>query len=201
MNPRPELLPREGAAQPELSAEELLPLVYDELRSLAKRRMAGEKPGQTLQATALVHEAWIKIAGSGNERFANRQHFFKAAAEAMQRILIDVARRKQTAKRGAKAVVEELQEWHAVVPSPPEELLAINDALAGLALEDAQGAEIVRLRYFVGLTIPEIAAVLDLSPSTVDRHWAFGRAWLKRTIRAERRGSGEDLGQSNLGAN
>jgi RNA polymerase sigma factor (TIGR02999 family) len=166
------------------AAGELLPLVYEELRKLAAAKMASEKSGQTLQPTALVHEAWLKIAGEGNQHFANRRHFFKAAAGAMQRILIDIARRKQRLKHGANLVGDELHESRIAMSVPSEELLAVNDALAVLALEDPQAAEVVQMRYFVGLTVPEIAAALDLAPRTVDRHWAFARAWLKRTIRA-----------------
>lgn len=166
------------------AADRLLPLVYEELRKLASVRMAKEKPGQTLQATALVHEAWMKIAGGGNEHFANRRHFFKAAATAMQRILIDNARRKQRLKHGANRIGDELQESQIAAAVPSEELLAVSDALESLALEDPVAAEVVRMRYFVGLTVPEIAAALDLAPRTVDRHWAFARAWLKRAIRA-----------------
>ena len=165
------------------AADELLPLVYEELRKLAIVRMASEKPGQTLQPTALVHEAWLKIAGEGTEHFANRRHFFKAAATAMQQILIDIARRKQRLKHGANLVGEELHESRIAMSVPSEELLAVNDALATLALEDTQAAQVVQMRYFVGMTVPEIAAALDLAPRTVDRHWAFARAWLKRTIR------------------
>ncbi len=170
------------------AADQLLPLVYDELRKLAAVRMAHEKAGQTLQATALVHEAWMKIAGEGNEHFANRRHFFKAAGRAMQQILIDIARRKRRLKHGAGQVDDELQESRIAMSVPSEELLAVNDALAALALEDPQAAEVVQLRYFVGLTVPEIAAALDLAPRTVDRHWAFARAWLKRTIRSSQTG-------------
>jgi len=165
------------------AAGQLLPLVYAELRKLAAVRIANEKAGQTLQPTALVHEAWLKIAGDGNERFANRRHFFKAAAGAMQQILIDIARRKKRLKHGANQVGEELHESRIAMSVPSEELLAVNDALATLELEDPQAAEVVKMRYFVGMTVPEIAAALDLAPRTVDRHWAFARAWLKRTIR------------------
>jgi RNA polymerase sigma factor (TIGR02999 family) len=165
------------------AADQLLPFVYQELRKLAVVRMANEKAGQTLQPTALVHEAWLKIAGDGNEQFANRRHFFKAAATAMQQILIDIARRKQRLKHGGNLVGEELHESRIAMSVPSEELLAVNDALATLALEDPQAVEVVRMRYFVGMTVPEIAAALDLAPRTVDRHWAFARAWLKRTIR------------------
>jgi RNA polymerase sigma factor (TIGR02999 family) len=166
------------------AADQLLPLVYEELRRLAAARMANEKPGQTLQPTALVHEAWLKIAGDGGEPFANRRHFFKAAATAMQQIIIDSARRKQRLKHGGDLTGEELHESRIAVSVPSEELLAVNDALAALALEDPRAAEVVQMRYFVGLTVPEIAVALDLAPRTVDRHWAFARAWLKRTIRA-----------------
>ena len=165
------------------AANQLLPLVYEELRKLAVVRMANEKPGQTLQPTALVHEAWLKIAGDGKEHFANRRHFFKAAAGAMQQILIDIARRKQRLKHGANLVGDELHESRIAMSVPSEELLAVNDALAALALEDSQAAQVVQMRYFVGMSVPEIAAALDLAPRTVDRHWAFARAWLKRTIR------------------
>jgi RNA polymerase sigma factor (TIGR02999 family) len=172
------------------AAEELLPLVYEELRKLAAVRMANEKAGQTLQPTALVHEAWLKIAGAGGEHFANRRHFFKAAATAMQQILIDNARRKQRLKHGANQAGEELHESRIAVSVPSEELLAVNDALAALALEDPQAAEVVQMRYFVGMSVPEIADALNLAPRTVDRHWAFARAWLKRKIRASLAGPG-----------
>ena len=176
------ILERAQAGDP-TAADQLLPLVYEDLRQLATARIANEKLGQTLQPTALVHEAWLKIAGDGNEHFANRRHFFKAAATAMQQILIDNARRKQRLKHGANAVGEELHESRIAVSVPSEELLAVNDALAALALEDPQAAEVVQMRYFVGMTVPEIATALDLAPRTVDLHWAFARAWLKRTIR------------------
>ena len=173
------------------AADELLPLVYGELRKLAAVRMANEKPGQTLQPTALVHEAWLKIAGDGNEQFANRRHFFKAAAGAMQQILVDIARRKRRLKHGASLIGDELHESRIAIAAPSEELLAVNDALAALTLEDPQAAEVVQMRYFVGMTVPEIAAALDLAPRTVDRHWAFARAWLKRTLRTSLSGTPE----------
>lgn len=183
-----ELLNAIEAGEPK-AADELLPLVYEELRKLAVVRMHNEKAGHTLQPTALVHEAWLKIAGGGHQHFANRRHFFKAAAMAMQQILVDKARRKQRVKHGANLVGEELHESRIAMSVPSEELLAVNDALAALVWEDPEGAEVVRMRYFVGMTVPEIAAALDLAPRTVDRHWAFARAWLKRTIRSSLSGS------------
>ena len=178
-----QILERADQGDPK-AAEELLPLVYEELRRFAAVRMADEKAGQTLQPTALVHEAWLKLAGQGNQHFANRRHFFKAAATAMQQILIDIARRKQRLKHGANQVHDQLDESSIAMSVPSEELLAVNDALATLALEDPQMAEVVQLRYFVGMTVPEIAVALDLAPRTVDRNWAFARAWLKRAVRA-----------------
>jgi RNA polymerase sigma factor (TIGR02999 family) len=147
--------------------------------------MANEKPGQTLQATALVHEARLRLSANGERQFANRRHFFKAAAETMQRILVDIARRKQTAKHGGNCVRDELNEACIAVAAPSDEMLLVNDALADLAKEDPVAAEVVQMRYFVGMTVLEIAAAMDLAPRTVDRHWAFARAWLKRRIRAE----------------
>ena len=146
--------------------------------------MAQEKSGQTLQPTALVHEAWLKIACDGHAEFANRRHFFKAAAVAMQQILIDIARRKQRVKHGAAQIGEELHESRIAMPVPAEELLAVNEALAALEAEDPQSAEVVQMRYFAGMTVAEIAQALGLAPRTVDRLWAFARAWLKRRIKA-----------------
>jgi RNA polymerase sigma factor (TIGR02999 family) len=169
------------------AAAELLPLVYEELRRLAAAKMAQEAPGQTLQATALVHEAWLKLAGSDRQQWRGRAHFFGAAAEAMRRVLIDKARRKSSLKRGDAPDLEEFHESRIGLRSPSEEILAVHDALDALAAEDRMAAEVVKLRYFVGLSIAEIAEVLGLAPRTVDRHWAFARAWLKRTIEEERR--------------
>jgi RNA polymerase sigma factor (TIGR02999 family) len=177
-----QLLDAIEAGEPK-AADQLLPLVYEELRKLAVVRMANEKATQTLQPTALVHEAWLKIAGDGQEHFANRRHFFKAAATAMQQILIDNARRKQRLKHGANQIGEELHESRIAVAVPSEELLAVDEALVALAREDPEAAEVVQMRYFVGMTVPEIADALGLSPRTVDRHWAFARASLKRTLR------------------
>jgi RNA polymerase sigma factor (TIGR02999 family) len=166
------------------AAEALLPLVYDELRRLAAAKMAREAPGQTLQATALVHEAWLKLAGSNRQQWHGRAHFFGAAAEAMRRILIDKSRRRDSQKRGADPTREELHD-SIQVRAPAAEILAVHDALDALAAEDPMAAEVVKLRYFVGMTIPEIAEVLSLAPRTADRHWAFARAWLRRAIEGE----------------
>src|SRR3954471_11863587 len=170
------------------AAAELLPLVYEELRKLAAAKMARESPGQTLQATALVHEAWLKLAGSDRQQWRGRAHFFGAAAEAMRRILIDKARRKSSEKRGGNQRAEELHESRIELRAPADEILAVNDALESLAGQDSVAAEVVKLRYFVGMSIAEIADALGIGPRTVDRHWAFARAWLKKAIRGERNG-------------
>jgi RNA polymerase sigma factor (TIGR02999 family) len=164
------------------AAEELLPLVYDELRKLAAVRLAEEMPGQTLQATALVHEAYIRLVGTGSDRNWNgRGHFFAAAAEAMRRILVDVARRKQAGKRGANPQRHPLVGLSA--PEPDEELLALDEALRKLAEIDPQKARLVELRYFAGLTAEQAAKALGISPSTADRHWVYARAWLQAEVR------------------
>lgn len=168
----------------EHAAERLLPLVYESLRKLAMARMAKERPGQTLQATALVHEAWLKIAGEDDRVFANQKQFFKAAANAMERILIDAARRKQRVKHGSNQPHEPIHELQIAVIAPTEEMLAVSDALTLLEREEPKAAEVVRLRYFVGMSIAEIAEALDVTPRTIDRHWAYARAWLKSEIRA-----------------
>ena len=165
------------------ASDQLLPLVYEELRKLAAAKMAQEKPGQTLQATALVHEAWIRLAGSDQQQWRGRSHFFGAAAEAMRRILIDKARHKASLKRGADQPLEDLHESQIEMTAPADEMVAVHEALDALGLEDATAAEVVKLRYFVGLTIPEIAEVLGISPRSADRHWQFARAWLKGAIR------------------
>ena len=165
------------------SAEELLPVVYDELRKLAAARMAHEAPGQTLQATALVHEAWIRLSRSERQQWRGRAHFFGAAAEAMRRILIDRARSKASQKRSGQH--ETFQDDAIGLGAPSGEVLAVHEALDSLAAEDKTAADVVKLRYFVGMTIPEIADALGLAPRTVDRHWSFARAWLKRAIRGE----------------
>jgi RNA polymerase sigma factor (TIGR02999 family) len=167
------------------AAEELLPLVYEELRKLAAHKMAHEAPGQTLQPTALVHEAWLKLAGAGRDQYAGRVHFFAAAAEAMRQILIDKARRKAALKRGGDCTIEELHESRIELRAPSDELLAVHEALDQLAAEDPLAAEVVKLRYFVGMTISEVAEALQIAPRTADRHWLFARAWLKRAIRSD----------------
>ena len=163
--------------------EQLLPLVYDELRKLAAAKMAQEKPGQTLQATALVHEAWLKLAGSGHQQWRGRSHFYGAAAEAMRRILIDKARRKAAQRHGAGLEAAELHESRIELKVPAEEFIAVHDAVEALAEEDALAAQIVKLRYFVGLENDAIADALQVSPRSVDRHWAYARAWLKQKLK------------------
>ncbi len=163
--------------------EQLLPLVYDELRKLASHRMAGESAGHTLQATALVHEAWLRLVGSNQQGFENRAHFFAAAAEAMRRILVDHARRKQSLKRGSGVIHEEFDESAIVLSAPPDELLAIHEALDTLAQEDPSAAELVKLRYFVGMTMEEAASAMGMAPRSVERLWTYARVWLKREIR------------------
>ena len=168
------------------AAEELLPLVYEELRRLAARKMAGEAAGHTLQATALVHEAWLRLAGPKQPLWQNRSHFFGAAAEAMRRILVDRARRKQSLKRGSGAERVELDESVFVLTAPPDELLAVHEALDKLAAEDAAAAELVKLRYFVGMTMEEAASAMGLAKRTAENLWTYARVWLHREIRASR---------------
>jgi RNA polymerase sigma factor (TIGR02999 family) len=177
-----QLLDAAAAGDPKAAAE-LLPLVYDELRKLAAARMAEEKPGQTLQATALVHEAYVRLVGSGQDQSWNsRGHFFAAAAEAMRRILVDAARRKRSVKAGGALVRQDLEAVDIAVPEWPEDLIALDEALARLAAEDKAAADLVHLRFFAGLPIPEAAAVLGISPRTADRLWAYARAWLHQAV-------------------
>jgi len=165
------------------AAEQLLPLVYDELRKLAARKLTTENPGQTLQATALVHEAYVRlVAGDADRQWNGRRHFFAAAAEAMRRILVDHARRKKSRKRGGGRARAELREESASTPEGSDEILAVDEALAGLAATDPQAAELVKLRYFAGLSVDEAAQALGISPRSVDRLWAYARAWLQRAI-------------------
>jgi RNA polymerase sigma factor (TIGR02999 family) len=170
------------------AAEDLLPVVYEELRRLAARKMAQEAPGQTLQPTALVHEAWLRLVGGENQGFENRAHFFAAAAEAMRRILIDKARRKQALKRGADWERIDLDQVDLAAHADDDALLAVNDALERLAAETPQSAELVKLRFFVGLTNAEAAQALGISERSAKRQWTYARAWLYRAIRDQRPG-------------
>jgi RNA polymerase sigma factor (TIGR02999 family) len=164
------------------AAEQLLPLVYNELRQLAAQKLAHEQAGQTLDATALVHEAYLRLVGSDAERpFADRQHFFRAASLAMRRILIDRARHKRARKHGGGQQRQELDALAA--PSPDEELLALDEALDKLAVHDPLKAKLVELRFFAGLTGEQAAEILGVSPTTADRWWAYARAWLHMEIR------------------
>jgi RNA polymerase sigma factor (TIGR02999 family) len=162
------------------AVNQLLPLVYDELRKLAAQKMAQEAPGQTLQPTALVHEAYLRLVKDPGS-FKDRGHFFAVAATAMRRILIDRARKKKTRKRGAGLQRQPLDA--VVAPEPNEDLLALNEALDKLAVRDPLKAKLVELRYFAGLTGDQAAQVLGISPTTADRHWAYVRAWLEAEIR------------------
>jgi RNA polymerase sigma factor (TIGR02999 family) len=164
------------------AAEELLPLVYDELRRIAAYKLAQESPGHTLQPTALVHEAWLRMIGDGNEQFDGRPHFFAVAAEAMRRILVESVRRKRSQKRGSGAAREELKDIHLVQNAPSEEILAIDDALDVLAAEDPTCAQLVKFRYFMGMTMKEAAAALGLPQRSAERLWTYSRAWLRRRI-------------------
>jgi RNA polymerase sigma factor (TIGR02999 family) len=166
------------------AAEQLLPLVYDELRCLAAQKMAQEAPGQTLQATALVHEAYLRLVG--DQHFANRRHFFAAAAEAMRRILVDQARRKQRQKRGGDRQRVDLDEIALVVPARDTRLLRLNEALERFAEVEPAKAELVKLRWFGGMSLDAAAALLDISPSTADRWWAYARAWLRAELDEEK---------------
>jgi RNA polymerase sigma factor (TIGR02999 family) len=162
----------------ENAARNLLMLVYEELRRLAAFKMAQEAPGQTLQATALVHEAWIKLIGDRNPTFNDRTHFFRAAGEAMRRILIDQARRKQAQKHGGRLERVELEGLEIAAPDSGTQLFAVNEALDKLSVEYPLQAEVVKLRYFAGMSNEEIATALDISVSSVKNYWTFARAWL-----------------------
>jgi RNA polymerase sigma factor (TIGR02999 family) len=172
----------QGDAQ---AAEQLLPLVYDELRRLAAQKLSHEKPGQTLQATALVHEAYIRLVGGDDENWDSRGHFFAAAAEAMRRILVEKARRKHRLKHGGEQTRQELQGADAIAPEEPQKLLALDQALMKLAAQDPKVAELVKLRYFGGLTIKRAADVLRISPRTANNYWAYAKAWLREEIEDE----------------
>jgi len=164
------------------AADALLPLVYEELRRLAAQKMADEAPGQTLQATALVHEAWLRLGGDDQPSWQNRAHFFAAAAEAMRRILIDNARRKKYLRHGGGVERVSLEGFDLAASVDDEQLLALNEALDHLAAHDAAKAQVVKLRFFAGLTNEQVARVLGVSEPTVKRHWAYARAWLFREM-------------------
>jgi RNA polymerase sigma factor (TIGR02999 family) len=172
------------------AAEQLLPLVYHELRQLAAQKLAREKPGQTLQATALVHEAYLRLVDVDRlQHWNSRGHFFAAAAEAMRRILVDQARKKKSRKHGGGLERHPLEELEIAVPQSSVDLLAVNDALEKLERIDKGAADLVKLRYYAGLTIPQAAEALGVSSSTADRHWAYARAWLHAELREDDAGS------------
>jgi len=170
------------------AAEQLLPLVYDELRRLAARRMAAEKPGNTLNATALVHEAYLRLVASGQKeerKWDGRGHFFAAAAEAMRRILVEDARRKSRVKHGGDLNRVPMEEAAPISVPTPDVLLALDEALTRFAVEEPEAAKIVELRYFTGLSIDEAADALGISRATANRHWAYAKAWLRCELRAD----------------
>lgn len=170
------------------AADQLLPLVYDELRRLAAAKMSNEAAGQTLQPTALVHEAWLRLVGNEDQQWNGRAHFFGAAAEAMRRILVENGRRKRAARHGGGQAKLDLHELELAAPAQDDELLAVNDALERLAARDSKKAELVKLRYFVGLTTEEAAQVLGISIPTADRWWNFSRAWLFGEMERQQKG-------------
>jgi RNA polymerase sigma factor (TIGR02999 family) len=172
------------------AAGELLPLVYNELRRLAAHKMAHEAGPQTLQPTALVHEAWLRLVGSENQRWDGRAHFFSAAAEAMRRILIERARRKRAVRHGSGQSPANVDELEIAMPVQEDELLSVNEALDKFTVRDRQKAELVKLRYFVGLTLEEAAEVLGVAVPTASRWWAYSRAWLSQEIERQRNGGG-----------
>ena len=167
------------------SASELLPLVYEELRKLAAHKLANEAPGQTLQPTALVHEAWLRLSGNGNQDWDGRGHFFAAAAEAMRRILVESARRKKRIKHGGDHRRVDLEDHDVPVRPPPEEILALDEALTRLEKEDPAAKQVVQLHFFAGLSIEQTAAALGISRATAYRQWAFARAWLRCALGGE----------------
>lgn len=173
------------------AAEQLLPVVYEELRRLAARKLAREKPGQTLQATALVHEAYVRLVDTDeSQQFQGRPYFFAAAAEAMRRILVDRARRKQTHRAGGHLERQELIEEEIVLSEPPEDLLALDEALKRLVADHPRKAKLIELRYFGGLTMAEAANLQEISVATAERDWAYAKAWLKRELTTDREKTG-----------
>jgi RNA polymerase sigma factor (TIGR02999 family) len=173
-----ELVLKDAARGEAPAADALLSLVYEELRKLAASRLANETPGHTLQPTALVHEAWLRLVRSDDQRFENRAHFFAAAAEAMRRILIDHARRKSARKHGGGLERVDLEQIDVPARAEDDTLLRVNESLDALAREDAQAAELVKLRFFVGLSVQDAAGVLGVTDRTARRYWRFARAWL-----------------------
>jgi RNA polymerase sigma factor (TIGR02999 family) len=171
------------------TAESLLPLVYDELRKLAAQKLAQEQPGQTLQATALVHEAYLRLVGTQDPGWNGRGHFFAAAAEAMRRILVERARRKKRLRGGGEGCRLGLDDVDLVAEAPPEDLLAVDEALERLARKDAVAAQLVKLRFFAGLTVAEAAESLGLPLRTAERNWTYARTWLHREISRGDRGA------------
>jgi RNA polymerase sigma factor (TIGR02999 family) len=167
------------------ASEELLPLVYEELRQLAAARMAHEQPGQTLQATAMVHEAWLRLVADGERTWQNRAHFFGAAAEAMRRIMIERARRKSALKRGGDLVRVDLEGIDPAAATPDDKILLINEALAQLEMEDPEKARVVMLKFFAGLTNGEVAESLHVTERTVERQWASAKIWMYQIIKAQ----------------
>jgi RNA polymerase sigma factor (TIGR02999 family) len=174
------------------AASELLPLVYDELRRLAAHRLAGERQQHTLQPTALVHEAWLKISGDDNREWNGREHFFAVAAEAMRRILVDRARRRLAAKRGAGEACLDTDELNIPAPAPDDQLLAVSEALEKFVTVDSRKAELVKLRYFIGMTFEEAAQALGIAVPTAKEWWSYARAWLRVEI------AGAASGESSL---
>jgi RNA polymerase sigma factor (TIGR02999 family) len=170
------------------AADRLLPLVYEELRKLAAAKMAHEAPNQTLQPTALVHEAWLRLVGTENPQFANRAHFFAAAAEAIRRILIDKARRKHALRHGAGQQPLDIDGMEIATPGTDQEILEVHEALDKLALQNSAEAELVKLRYFVGMTLEEAAKAMNISARTADNYWAHAKAWLFNEIKRSRTG-------------
>jgi len=170
------------------AADELLPLVYAELRTLAAQKMANEAPGQTLQPTALVHEAWLRLAGSGQEHWNSRGHFFGAAAEAMRRILVERARKKARVRHGGQLERVDLDHVTVAAQDNDDTILAVHEALEKLAGQSPQKAEVVKLRYFAGMEHAEIAEALGVSEPTVRRHWAYARSWLYAELKLQMAG-------------
>ena len=168
----------------ELAVEQLMPLVYDQLRAMAKRHMRNQAPGHTIQTTELIHEAYLKIAGRSESSWQNRAHFFAVAAKAMRHILVDYARSKQSLKRGGSGVKVAFEDNMAVSAERPDEIVALDDALRHLAGLDERKSRVVEMKFFAGLNIEEIAGVLNISPETVKRDWQFSRTWLFRELSA-----------------